>query len=396
MGKLHRTNAGYLGVSMEETQDPFWTYNRLAAPLNELSEPKKFSVSTGLEQYYPSAVVKTNNPEDCLVDNNKGVLVNQDGSLYFGFTTNSTTVTVKHMVYDGSGDFNPGIRLSTASNFASHFGPNSTSGSGSLASPMVSTFTGLTSGATYYISTIGQGNPAFVFYITGAASIVSLGAATEFRNHSTAALAYPLVKNNVTVNTSTQKWYGGCASFNGTSSSIEASLGQETGVLTGDFTLEAWFMKTGTAANNHHHLFSNSTNSSNNGFYLTYRDNDNDMQFLLYVGGTAYSAYFTGAVSLNTWYHYAAVRQGNTMMVYRDGMPGTAATTGSGPANISTAALILGRGADGGWSSQYMNGRMQDARLYDGVAKYTSAFAPPRQSLLTQARRYPSGMHVLS
>ena len=30
MSKLHRDNAGYVGCSYEETQDPYYSYNKLA------------------------------------------------------------------------------------------------------------------------------------------------------------------------------------------------------------------------------------------------------------------------------------------------------------------------------------------------------------------------------
>ena len=35
MSKLHRDNAGYVGCSYEETQDPYYSYNKLALPLVE-------------------------------------------------------------------------------------------------------------------------------------------------------------------------------------------------------------------------------------------------------------------------------------------------------------------------------------------------------------------------
>ena len=35
MSKLHRDNAGYVGCSYEETQDPYFSYNKLALPLSE-------------------------------------------------------------------------------------------------------------------------------------------------------------------------------------------------------------------------------------------------------------------------------------------------------------------------------------------------------------------------
>ena len=35
MSKVHEDNAGYVGVSYEETQDPFFSYNKLALPLGQ-------------------------------------------------------------------------------------------------------------------------------------------------------------------------------------------------------------------------------------------------------------------------------------------------------------------------------------------------------------------------
>ena len=38
MGKLHRDNAGYIGCSHEETQDPYYSYNKLSLPLSGRTE----------------------------------------------------------------------------------------------------------------------------------------------------------------------------------------------------------------------------------------------------------------------------------------------------------------------------------------------------------------------
>ncbi len=38
MGKLHRDNAGYIGCSHEETQDPYYSYNKLSLPLSGATE----------------------------------------------------------------------------------------------------------------------------------------------------------------------------------------------------------------------------------------------------------------------------------------------------------------------------------------------------------------------
>ena len=38
MSKLHRDNAGYVGCSYEDTQDPYYSYNKLSLPLSGATE----------------------------------------------------------------------------------------------------------------------------------------------------------------------------------------------------------------------------------------------------------------------------------------------------------------------------------------------------------------------
>ena len=44
MSKVHEDNAGYVGVSYEETQDPFYSYNKLALPLSQ-AKARKLSLA---------------------------------------------------------------------------------------------------------------------------------------------------------------------------------------------------------------------------------------------------------------------------------------------------------------------------------------------------------------
>ena len=70
------------------------------------------------------------------------------------------------------------------------------------------------------------------------------------------------------------------------------------------------------------------------------------------------------------WYHFAAVRNGNTITTYLDGVrQGTATSTYS--ASAETWWRVGGQNADGSCHAGYI----QDFRIYNGVAKYTEDFS---------------------
>tara|TARA_B100001939_G_scaffold277276_1_gene245587 strand:- start:907 stop:3819 length:2913 start_codon:yes stop_codon:yes gene_type:complete len=129
---------------------------------------------TGLDGYIPSGWTRTNDADDVLVNNTTGVFVNQSGSLYFGITPTSSSITIKWIVYDGSGTYNPTVSLNTSSSWNGTTVHPSVSGSGSASSPAVGTYS-VTAGTTYYVRTglTGNGNPALVVYATNV-NIVTL------------------------------------------------------------------------------------------------------------------------------------------------------------------------------------------------------------------------------
>ena len=124
--------------------------------------------NSGLDSYIPSGWTNTTDPSNVLSNNNTGVLINQSGSLYFAITPTSSSISIKWIVYDGSGTYNPTVSLNTSSSWnGTTVHPSSTSGNGSSGNPSVGTYS-VTSGTTYYVRTglTGSGNPALVVYIT--------------------------------------------------------------------------------------------------------------------------------------------------------------------------------------------------------------------------------------
>jgi hypothetical protein len=88
----------------------------------------------------------------------------------------------------------------------------------------------------------------------------------------------------------------------------------------------------------------------------------------------------------------AVVRQAGVVKVYLNGFQilSVADTFNYDDTN----AIYFGR--QDANNTNGLEGYLQDFRLYKGIAKYTSSFSPPERSVQGTARRYPSGIYVVS
>ena len=92
-------------------------------------------------------------------------------------------------------------------------------------------------------------------------------------------------------------------------------------------------------------------------------------------GSSLYTTGF-GIISINTWHHFAAVRNGGTTFLYLNGNLSTSASDGHNY-NGSTSLNIGRYGGD----SNYFSGYISNLRLLKGTALYTSNFTPPVHEL---------------
>ena len=96
-------------------------------------------------------------------------------------------------------------------------------------------------------------------------------------------------------------------------------------------------------------------------------------------GGSPYGAAVSTSFSLNTWNHFAMVRQGNLIQCYINGNLFSAYTL-TFTMGDAGGDLYLSRSTTN-TASTYVNGYVNNVRIVKGQAVYTSTFTPPTTAL---------------
>jgi alpha-tubulin suppressor-like RCC1 family protein len=140
---------------------------------------------------------------------------------------------------------------------------------------------------------------------------------------------------------------------------------------TNDFTIECWVYLTVVAGTSQMFLTKWATSV---GYELYYQGSSTKFVFWLNA-----AAYLTGTTTpvVNTWYHVAVTRASGTVRLFVNGNIEASATGNSTNFNDTIPVII---GSETG-ASLYLNGYLSNARLVNGTAVYTAAFAPSTTSL---------------
>jgi hypothetical protein len=179
-----------------------------------------------------------------------------------------------------------------------------------------------------------------------------------------------ITNSGVTLDTSIKKIGNGSASFNG-SSYLAITNNPDFAFGSGAFTIEMYVMFTSLAGVQV--LYSKRANSSavTNIVIALYLGSvvcwatSNGSSFDIINGETI------GTPSLNTWYHIAVARNGNSWYGFFGGAIMTLSPSSSSLQNV-TSNICLGSDTD----SQGFNGRMNEVRISD-TCRWTSSFTPP-------------------
>ena len=84
----------------------------------------------------------------------------------------------------------------------------------------------------------------------------------------------------------------------------------------------------------------------------------------------------SGAVASGAWYHIALVKNGTSQVLYVNGVSKASATSSTQP-NVGYDWTIGDRMASAANGQYPMTGYIQDFRMTNGYARYTTAFTPP-------------------
>jgi hypothetical protein len=155
--------------------------------------------------------------------------------------------------------------------------------------------------------------------------------------------------------------------FNGSTDYLTLASDPGLAMSTGDFTVEFWFYTTNIAQTGY--FIQTNTVSNTNALYI----NLSSSVLRVTNSTTVYAS--TPTLLSNTWYHIAAVRSGSSLVIYVNGVAGTAVNNTT---DFTQNSCVIG-------GNNYL-GYISNLRIVKGTAVYTGNFTPPTGPLaITQS-----------
>jgi hypothetical protein len=104
----------------------------------------------------------------------------------------------------------------------------------------------------------------------------------------------------------------------------------------------------------------------------------------LYLGTSGGNIVTSSTVPLTTWTHVAAVRSGDSIKLYINGVLGATSTGHSGQNHTSNGGGIEIGSSWFGYSAYYWDGYIDEFRISKGIARWTENFKPPHRPYITR------------
>lgn len=182
-----------------------------------------------------------------------------------------------------------------------------------------------------------------------------------------------LAYNNAQIDTADYKFGGTSLLMDGTDDYLRIDNQDQFDLTQSTWTIEAW-INTDTVTSNLRFIAGKRTGTTGWAFYI---NNDdivfNAMSRALPTG--------TNAISVNTWHHVAATRDGNVIEVFCDG---TSVATDTLSAELSTNASDMYIGLDSTNGTRDWDGHIDEFRISDTV-RYTTNFTPDTEPFVNDA-----------
>jgi type II secretory pathway pseudopilin PulG len=242
-----------------------------------------------------------------------------------------------------------------------------------------STSTGIPSGASILTTSI---TPPSGYTYTGDNIIDNFtklllhadGTGASFTDSS--ASAKTITANGNATQSATQSKFGGkSAYFDGTGDYLSLADSDDWNFGSGNFTVDTW-VRFNSFGEGYNTFVAQSTNWSGDDTMRFAVHNATGLIFDVVSGGSylinLQQNNFNGW-SVDTWYHVALVRNGNTWSSYRDGVLIASVSAAITYPNYTTG-FEIGRE---GTATRYLNGYLDELRVSKGIARWTSNFTPP-------------------
>ena len=189
--------------------------------------------------------------------------------------------------------------------------------------------------------------------------------------------------NGAAISTAQSKFGGASLSLDGTNDYLTATY--NTSLLdwwTANYTLEMWVYAisfpaaTGSGGSLGNLIGNMSFNSDTN--YWSFGTNSSGNVKFYYYNGSPQSFTSNLTLSLNVWTHLAMVKSSAGVDIYVNGVKSSTTHTISGTPQSSTGTSFT----IGAYTNGFYNGYIDELRITNGIARYTSNFTPSTTQFL--------------
>jgi len=170
---------------------------------------------------------------------------------------------------------------------------------------------------------------------------------------------------------------GGSGYFDGTGDYLSIPDNAAFAFGSGNFTIECWAYMTGTGQQ----FFISQWSSPQRSWAFLVKNSGTTLSFVYSTtGSNEILVDGTIAAQVNTWAHFAVVRNGNTLTTYMNGVQIASASVTGVTLFDASQAIEIARNpeAPSNWN---LTGYAADVRVVKGTAVYTAAFTPPTAPL---------------
>jgi hypothetical protein len=168
--------------------------------------------------------------------------------------------------------------------------------------------------------------------------------------------------------------------FDGSGDVLMAPASSDYSFGSGDFTVEGWFkLETTSSVDGIIGVWDNSNSQRS---WMLRHDSVNNLEFYVSTDGSSNTMIEASGLTAKTWYHFAAVRTGNTLKLFLNGVE-KASTSFSGTLyDGSLDPVYIGSQM----GSNNADGAFSNIRITKGQALYTSTFRVPISPLTTTSQ----------